>query len=199
LSSSHGPATQAERLERLRAHLQGRPAIAAQVHRKRPGRGAHLLLGVMLRGAARLEAGLELTELEQRLVGILRAVLTEDEIAQFGRVYAEEVAAGHAQQVLPDAVNGRDLAAGYTEADLDKDVAALSEEIRSETNLNVVDADGGPCPAMRAGRPAGAATVAKASRRSPLRSGLPSVETKKLSQRGRGKTELAPLCRSAAP
>ncbi|MET9693520.1 hypothetical protein ABZY81_34650 [Streptomyces sp. NPDC006514] len=43
---------------------------------KQPAPGSNLLLGVMRHAAARLEAGLELTDLEARMVAPLRLLLS---------------------------------------------------------------------------------------------------------------------------
>jgi hypothetical protein len=139
-SSVEFPVSRSARLERLRAQLQGRPAVQGRgAPRVRPGRGAHLLLGVMLRGAARLDAGLELSELERHLVDCLGLLLEKDEVRDFGRVFNEEVAAGNARQTLPETVTDRVLSEAYSEAHLREDLALLGGEIRAEANLSVVD------------------------------------------------------------
>ncbi|GGU48768.1 hypothetical protein [Streptomyces violascens] len=101
---------------------------------------------MLLRGAARLDAGLELTDLERRLVDCVAPVLEPDEILDFGRVFAQESEAGHTRQVLPEVLTARGITEGYSEADLSKDLAALGDEVRAEANLNVVDVDGARQP-----------------------------------------------------
>ncbi|WP_433257437.1 hypothetical protein ACQPYK_20435 [Streptosporangium sp. CA-135522] len=133
--------TRAERLDRVRATLQGRPATERLAHQATPPPGAFLLVGVMLRGAARLEAGLELTELEQELVDMLRPLADDDEeVRAFGRTFTEENTAG-TRQILSVTVADRPLTEGYTQDDLAKDIAALSEELRALPNVNFVNID----------------------------------------------------------
>ncbi|OEJ28925.1 hypothetical protein AS594_35385 [Streptomyces agglomeratus] len=128
--------SRAERLERLRGQLQG--VLPQDAKRKKtPPRGANLLWGAMLHGAARLRAGLELTDLEARLVGPMIRLLSEDEVRDFGQVYAQE--ADSRSRIFPDALAARPIGEGYTSADLFKDLASLHEEIAAQPNVNVID------------------------------------------------------------
>jgi hypothetical protein len=62
-------------VQRLRAQLQGDALSGRSASRVPSSRGAGALLGAMLHGAARLDAGLELTDLESTLVGLLQGVV----------------------------------------------------------------------------------------------------------------------------
>ncbi|MFF9089874.1 hypothetical protein ACF1BE_26320 [Streptomyces sp. NPDC014991] len=97
--------------------------------RKVPARGTGLLYGVMLRGAARVEAGLELTDLEEQMVSLLRVVASEEEVREFGRVFREEQALG-ASSLFPAALSQRGLEEGYALADLAGDLPGVREERR---------------------------------------------------------------------
>ncbi|UPT46759.1 MULTISPECIES: hypothetical protein [Streptomyces] len=136
--------TQAERLERLRGQLRGEPVGARAARCTPSSRGAGLLYGVMLHAASRLEAGLELTEVEQTLVRPLRLLLDEEEVHAFGRLYRQENAAGVTASVLPGTLTGRDVAEGYTAADLLKDLPALREETLAQPNVSTVDLNSPP-------------------------------------------------------
>jgi hypothetical protein len=127
-----------ERIERLRSQLQGRPAGRAGLRAKAGGDSA-LLYGVLLRAAARHEAGLELTPLEAGLLGPLGYLLSPQEIGEVGCVYAEEAAAGRAQGVLPGALAARPLEQGYAADDLFAALAAMDDP-RGQPNVQVVDA-----------------------------------------------------------
>ncbi|GLW53715.1 MULTISPECIES: hypothetical protein [Streptomycetaceae] len=134
--------TPAERLERLRGKLRGTPVVGTRAaQRTQPSRGSHLLLGVMLHAAARLEAGLELTDLETRMLAPLRLLLSEEEVRDFGRVYREENTARSTAAVFPEVLTGRAVEQGYAVADLVKDLPALREEILAQANVNLVDLD----------------------------------------------------------
>ncbi|MFD9428108.1 MULTISPECIES: hypothetical protein [unclassified Streptomyces] len=100
---------------------------------------AHLLFGVMLHGAARLEAGLELTDLESQLVGPVRRLLSDEEVREFGRVYREEAATR--SRLFPDTLATRPVSRGYCVADLVADLPGLGEELESLPNANVIDLD----------------------------------------------------------
>ncbi|MFD3684803.1 hypothetical protein ACFWTE_08315 [Nocardiopsis sp. NPDC058631] len=130
-----------ERLERLRAQLQGGPAPKGVRQREAPSRGARIFLGVLLHGAARREAGLELTDLESRLVETIGRVLSKEEINDFGRLFQEDASLAHAAKVFPDSVAGRPLERGYAMEDLVADLPVLREEILAQPNVSVIDLD----------------------------------------------------------
>ncbi|MGW1373539.1 hypothetical protein ACWD6P_04570 [Streptomyces sp. NPDC002446] len=104
-------------------------------------RGVWLLYGVMLRGAARLDAGLELPDLEARLVQTLRSRMSEEEVHEIGRVFIEEASVRNAPHLFPYTLTSRDLAAGYSVADLFADLPALQSEILGQPNISLVDLD----------------------------------------------------------
>ncbi|MFJ7063159.1 hypothetical protein ACIQVA_36795 [Streptomyces microflavus] len=107
-------------------------------------RAARLLYGVALHGAARRAAGLELTDLETRLVKTLGGVLSEGEALGFGQVYAQEEAGR--SRLFPDCLASRPVDAGYSAEDLARDLPALAAEVSAQANVRVIDldaADGG--------------------------------------------------------
>ncbi|MGW0538626.1 hypothetical protein [Streptomyces sp. NPDC003032] len=128
-----------ERLKRLRARLQGGAPARDFEGRAESSRSARLLYGVMLHGAARLHAGLELTDLEARLVGPLLRLLSQEEVGDFGRIYQEESATR--AKIFPDALASRPLEQGYAVKDLIEDLPALGEEIAAQANVSIVDLD----------------------------------------------------------
>ncbi|MFI5617802.1 hypothetical protein [Streptomyces sp. NPDC051567] len=136
--------TAAERLERLRGQLRGRPVGPRAAQRTQPSPGSNLLLGVMLHAAARLEAGLELTDLEARMVAPLRLLLPEEEVHGFGRLYREESTARTTAAVLPEVLTRRTVDDGYSMEDLVKDLPSLREEILAQANVSVVDLSTSP-------------------------------------------------------
>ncbi|MCZ1008419.1 hypothetical protein [Streptomyces lydicus] len=140
MSTEHVEVSHNERLERLRSQLRGGLAVRAG-RATAPPRGSNLLYGVMLRAAARLDAGREPTELEQGMLEFLRVMLPEEEIRGFGRVYAQEHSARATGSVLPATLTERAIEDGYDFADLVKDVPALRAESGTQPNLNVVDLD----------------------------------------------------------
>ncbi|MFE0643137.1 hypothetical protein [Streptomyces sp. NPDC058877] len=134
--------TPAERLERVRGQLRSEPVVGTRAgQRTQPSPGSNLLLGVMLHAAARLEAGLELTDFEARMVAPLRLLLPEEEVRDFGRLYREESAARSTASVFPEVLTSRTLEQGYAAADLVKDLPALREEVLAQANINIVDLD----------------------------------------------------------
>jgi len=127
-----------KRLERLRAQLQGSAVKGAEA-RVQPSRGTRLLYGVMLHGAARFHAGLELTDLEAGLVGPLCRLFSQEEVADFGRVYQEEAASR--SRLFPDSLAARPVTEGYTVTDLVRDLPLLHAEIAAQPNVAVIDLD----------------------------------------------------------
>ncbi|MFJ3206067.1 hypothetical protein [Streptomyces sp. NPDC086989] len=104
---------------------------------------------MMLRGAARLEAGMELSDLERSLIDGLRLGMAEDEIREMGRVFTEETSVKGAPQLFPDSLLQRGIAEGYTEADLFKDLPQVRDEVLAQPNVSLVDVAGleeGACP-----------------------------------------------------
>ncbi|MER7049623.1 Kelch repeat-containing protein [Streptomyces jumonjinensis] len=127
------------RLKRLRQRLHDETPPAAFEGQVQASRGAHLLYGVMLHAAARMEAGLELTRLESQLVGPVVRLLSREEVCDFGRVYQEEAA--FRGRLFPDSLATRPVADGYSHEDLLADLPALHEEIAAQANVSVVDLD----------------------------------------------------------
>ncbi|MFB6514922.1 hypothetical protein ACFCW4_31215 [Streptomyces virginiae] len=136
-------------MERLRGLLRGDTAAAGG--RSESSRGARLLFGVALHGAARFAEGLELTALEARLVGALGIVFSEEELGELGRVYREESATR--ASAFPDALARLPLSEGYSTQDLRRDMAGgIAEEIARQANVRVLDLDaveGTPVPGSR--------------------------------------------------
>ncbi|MFG2488019.1 hypothetical protein ACIBTP_19420 [Streptomyces avidinii] len=134
--------SQAERVERLRAQLQGRPVTRRAQRLATSTRDSGLLYGVVLRAASRLDAGLELTDLEARLLHPLEYVLGEQEIRELGRVYAEEASSRRMDEMFPPTLTGRSAAEGYSFADLLKDLPTMVDA-SSQANVHVVDVGAG--------------------------------------------------------
>ncbi|MFD8867068.1 hypothetical protein ACFV1F_22380 [Streptomyces sp. NPDC059590] len=131
---------QSERLERLRVQLQGRP-VGRRTPKAVPVPAMNLLYGVMMRGAARLDAGLQPTDLEEQMLSLLRRVASEEEVREFGRVFKEEESSARAARVFPAVLTARGVEEGYAFADLVADLPALREQIAGQPNLNLVDLD----------------------------------------------------------
>ncbi|MFF3018263.1 hypothetical protein [Streptomyces sp. NPDC057939] len=85
-----------DRLARLKAGLSGDPKVSRSVDRLRLRRPANLLAGVTLHAAARKERRLELTELEESLLHMLRGVISDEEITVAGQAFQEAAPTSHA-------------------------------------------------------------------------------------------------------
>ncbi|MDI2130538.1 hypothetical protein [Yinghuangia seranimata] len=137
-------ASQDERIARLTAQLSGgaaRTAAGAKVDRRlRLSENSGFLYGHMLRAAAKTGAGLELTDLESSLVGLLRvADMSDGQIAEVGAVYTDAVAAKTTAGLLPQAVTSTPLEQAYSFEDLARDLPAMAEEITALPNYRLVD------------------------------------------------------------
>ncbi|WP_051852977.1 Kelch repeat-containing protein [Streptomyces aureocirculatus] len=129
-------------MERLRAQMQGQP-VSRRARRLAAGpKDTRLLYGVLLRAAARLDAGHELTDLEGMLLAPLAHMLSQDEIREMGRVYAEAGSMRHAPEMFPQAVSARTLADGFSLADLLKELPA-AQDVSGQPNIRVVDVASG--------------------------------------------------------
>ncbi|RSO09549.1 hypothetical protein DMH18_17435 [Streptomyces sp. WAC 06783] len=90
----------------------GWSARSRSVRRLRQCPAANVLVGVMLRGAARREQGLELTALERRLTSELEALVGKELVAEFGRIYQEPASRTGAASLFPALVADRPLKEG---------------------------------------------------------------------------------------
>ncbi|MFG2715308.1 hypothetical protein ACGFX2_32810 [Streptomyces goshikiensis] len=135
------PTTAEERLSRLRAQLSGVRSGTRADRGLRLSRGGNALIGASLHAAARKDAGMELTGLEQLLVGAMGAVVSEEEVAAFGRVYLEEASRAGAKDLFPDVLASRPLEEGYRIEDLVGDLPAFGVEIAAQPNTSVVRLD----------------------------------------------------------
>ncbi|NUK72811.1 hypothetical protein HRW23_32570 [Streptomyces lunaelactis] len=135
--------TAAERLEQVRETLEGfQGARAGSRAARRLGlsRGQNLLIGAALHAAARLEQGLEPTELEELLLQMLRAGADDDaEVASWGRLFAEQRSVRGGVKVFPAAINGLDVKTGYRMEDLRADLAEVTPEIVAQPNVEIID------------------------------------------------------------
>ncbi|MFK0223734.1 hypothetical protein ACIQWN_36810 [Streptomyces vinaceus] len=128
--------TRDERAGWLRDHLEGRAVLSGT---GQPGAvESRLLLGVLLRGAARQEAGLELSEFEARMVDSLEHWLDREEVDSFGRIYSEVAEKRGLAGVFPQAVTGLALAEPYTEETFRKDLAQVPD-MSQRSDVQVVD------------------------------------------------------------
>ncbi|MFD9302190.1 hypothetical protein ACFWCB_05745 [Streptomyces sp. NPDC060048] len=127
-----------ERLARLKAGLSDDPKVSRSVDRLRLRRPANVLAGVTLHAAARQEQGLELTELEESLLRMLRGAISDEEIAAAGKAY-QEAAPAALDQVFPDVVGRLAVQDPYTLADLGRDLTTLLPGILAQPNVNIVD------------------------------------------------------------
>ncbi|WP_371250608.1 hypothetical protein [Nonomuraea sp. AD125B] len=107
----------------------------------RLSRSGNTLIGASLHAAARKAKGLELTELEQLLVGAMGTVLAQEEIAEFGRIYQEETSPTTARELFPDTITGRPLTKGLSIEELVTDFPRIGAEIAAQPNASLVRLD----------------------------------------------------------
>ncbi|MEV6024841.1 hypothetical protein [Streptomyces sp. NPDC052036] len=120
--------------------FQGARAGSRAARRLGLSRGQNLLIGAALHAAARLDKGLEPTELEAQLLGMLRAGADDDaEVASWGRLFAEQRSARGGVKVFPAAINQLDVNTGYSTEDLRTDLAEVTAEIVAQPNVEIVD------------------------------------------------------------
>ncbi|MGP3634332.1 hypothetical protein ACTU45_13345 [Streptomyces sp. 24-1644] len=156
-----GDATPEQRLEKLRGLLTGTRGGSRIGQALAGARKRNVVIGAALHGAARLRAGHAPTDLEQALLGVMRASLTDAEIKEWGRVYREAVdAQGGKVDVLPDTITGRPVASGYSLANLKADFAHVAQEHLEQQNLSVMDPE-----ALAAGATVDSQTFLNATRR----------------------------------
>ncbi|MER0428523.1 hypothetical protein [Streptomyces microflavus] len=138
-----------ERVEHLRGLLGGARATTRAARTLAGFEHGNVLIGAALHGADRARRGLEPTDLEERLLGVLGTVLTPQEIESWGRVYRESVdKLGDGVAVVPRSVASLAVESGYSAADLVAGFGPVVEEALAKPNVAVVDrevlAAGGP-------------------------------------------------------
>ncbi|MGZ3097296.1 hypothetical protein [Streptomyces sp. H72] len=102
-------------------------------------RGQNLLVGAALHAAARLDRGLEATELEVMLLRTLRAGADDDsEVASWGRAFAEQRSTRGGVKVFPSAVNRLDVEQGYDLETFRADLEEVTAEIVAQPNVALV-------------------------------------------------------------
>ncbi|GAA1243333.1 hypothetical protein GCM10009665_37740 [Kitasatospora nipponensis] len=141
------PMTPEDRLQKLRATLSGGRAETPAGRRLRLNRPGNVLVGALLHGADRMEKGLELTDLEQRLIDLVGDFVPVEELGEFGRVYREAAARGPIT-ILPERITSLPLETGYSLADLKADLPAITAQVMAQPNVRVVDVS-----ALREGEP----------------------------------------------
>ncbi|MBZ4318566.1 hypothetical protein [Streptomyces huiliensis] len=127
-----------DRIARLKAGLSDDPKVSRSVDRLRLRRPANVLAGATLHAAARQEQGLELSELEDSLLEVLRGFIPEEEIAAAGKAYREASPAA-VDRVFPAEVGHLEVGEPYTFADLGRDLSALAPGILAQPNVSIVD------------------------------------------------------------
>ncbi|MEV5241937.1 hypothetical protein AB0K89_22945 [Streptomyces cinnamoneus] len=140
--------TSAERVARFRDQLSGARAESRSARRLRQSPAANVLIAVVLHAAARREAGLELTGLEQRLSDQFTALYGDGLLAEFGRIYQEPAARAGAVSLFPALVTDRPLKEGIEAEDVRAFVAGAAAEIAAlptVAHISVGDLErGGP-------------------------------------------------------
>ncbi|WP_437803047.1 RICIN domain-containing protein [Sorangium sp. So ce693] len=129
----------AERVKKLRDHLSGgATANSRSVGRLQKNRAANPLLGVALHAAARLEAGHELSDLEQDLVDALECGISRQEVKAWGKAY-QETQSSRRREFLPDTIAELSLDTAYTLQNLADSLPALTREVAAQPNVRIVD------------------------------------------------------------
>ncbi|MGW0332192.1 hypothetical protein ACWD0J_10035 [Streptomyces sp. NPDC003011] len=133
--------TSEQRLERLRRMLTGEvrtPLGPRGVKRQGPTK-SNLLVAVALHAAARLWKGEPATELEGRLLTLMRSELSDDDIKAIGALYCFVLTHTVEPLLLPESVTSRPVTSGYDWADLRADGPAMLHERLTQPNVTVVD------------------------------------------------------------
>ncbi len=136
--SGAGDATPEQRLERVRGSLMGASKDPRAARWATQGH-ANVLIGASLHAADRLRRGQTVTELEQRLLDVLGAVLPEREIKDWGGVYREAVQAlGSQVAVVPPVISRLSQTTGFRLDDFKDVLPALGQEHAARSNTSVV-------------------------------------------------------------
>ncbi|MFB0633307.1 hypothetical protein [Streptomyces sp. AB3(2024)] len=135
--------TSEQRLERLRDVLTGKrrsplAPYGVQGQEQGPTR-SNLLTAVALHAAGRFWKGEPATDLEGRLLALMRTELSDDDIKAIGALYRFAVTYPTDPLLLPESVTSRPVTSGYDWADLRSDGPAMVRERLAQPNVTVVD------------------------------------------------------------
>ncbi|MDN3296577.1 hypothetical protein QWM81_21500 [Streptomyces ficellus] len=133
-----GDTTPEQRLERLRALLRGTRTDSRAARLLAAGDRGYVLFGAALHAADRLRQQQTATDLEGRLLAVLRAALGDEEIRDWGREYREAVTDLGTLRVVPQAITSRPTSSGYSLANLNADFAPIAQEHMAQPNAAIV-------------------------------------------------------------
>ncbi|MFF3018253.1 hypothetical protein [Streptomyces sp. NPDC057939] len=132
--------TEQQRLERLKGLLTGTRATTRAGRALAGVEHGNVVIGAALHAADRLRQGQPATDLEERLLGVLGAALSEEEIRAWGRVYRESVdKLGTGVAVVPASISGRPAGSGFSLSDLASGFAPVASEALAQPNMSVID------------------------------------------------------------
>jgi hypothetical protein len=133
--------TPAERVDDLRARLSGRPPIRkGRSNRSKAAPRADPLFPAALHAASRYSKGLELSLIETRLVDMLKVCASDEEIAEYGKIYTESKTELRSHHTIYDGTClGLDETTPYDEANMIADAQANASEILSRPEVKILD------------------------------------------------------------
>ncbi|MFF2506308.1 hypothetical protein ACFVTY_23390 [Streptomyces sp. NPDC058067] len=117
----------------------GAAADSKWVRGLRQGRESNALFVIALHAAEKAGQGRSVTDLEQALLDVLTAVMTEEEIAASGAEYRAAVADLGEVPLLPTAFTGKPATYGFKVADLVDHLPAMRAENADRANCALVD------------------------------------------------------------
>lgn len=127
--------SRAERIESVRASLGPQSRLS-----NKPQPAENLFVGIALHAASRKSKGLELSELEAKLVGSFSLFADDEEISDYGRIFDEAKSQkGTLSTIFPTAVTILSEEQSYTKEDFKRDIKSLIPEITAQSNHQIVD------------------------------------------------------------
>ncbi|MFI0738743.1 hypothetical protein ACH4PU_11755 [Streptomyces sp. NPDC021100] len=137
--TERGDAPPQERLERLRASLRGTSTSERDARFATQGH-TNVLIGASLHAADRLRQNKTLTDLERWLLDVLKAVLPEQEVKDWGREYREAVQElGDKVALVPPVISALPVGTGFGIDALGRVLPDAGREHRALPNTSVVD------------------------------------------------------------
>ncbi|MEV0027815.1 hypothetical protein [Nocardia sp. NPDC050793] len=130
-----------ERLAQLEGMLGGTRSDSRTAQALAGAGKRNVLIGAALHAADRLRQGKAATDLEAKLLEVMRELALPDaEIRDWGRVYRETVQRlGGRIDILPELITRRDVGTGFSVADLKSNFPAVAAEHAARPNLGVLD------------------------------------------------------------
>ena len=135
---SAAPASRFDKLTELLTGSPTTPRAQRLQHHLKASRPRNAMLAVVLHACARFERGLLLSDLEARMLHVVRRANSNEDLKRFGRIY-QALSSEQRSTFFPRQLAELPIDHSYTEAQFTADLKALVPELLKQPNFRKVD------------------------------------------------------------